>query len=112
MLSDTVDYEKGETPMTDLQYQDMKALREENDALKAEIHLLRGQSVTQELEQSRKEKIETPVTNQQFDAIIKMLLHLIDSNRDSPELIRRMIVDLLIDERARQEHQTPFAEKQ
>jgi hypothetical protein len=53
-------------------------------------------------------KGEECMTNQQFDAIIKMVLNLIDSNTDKPELARRMIVDLLIDEKARQDHEKPL----
>jgi hypothetical protein len=48
------------------------------------------------------------MTNQQFDAIIKMVLNLIDSNADKPDLARKMIVDLLIDEKARRDHEKPL----
>jgi hypothetical protein len=48
------------------------------------------------------------MTNQQFDAIIKMVLNLIDSNTEKPDVARKMIVDLLIDEKARQEHEKPL----
>ncbi|MDR1574055.1 MAG: hypothetical protein LBS24_07070 [Clostridiales Family XIII bacterium] len=51
------------------------------------------------------------MTNQQFDAIIKMVLNLIDSNTDKPDIARKMIVDLLIDERARQEHEKPLGDR-
>ena len=53
---------------------------------------------------------EDTMTNQQFDAIIKMVLNLLDSNRENPELARKMIVDLLIDEKARKEREKPFGE--
>ncbi len=52
-------------------------------------------------------KGEETMTNQQFDAIIKMVLNLLDSNKENPEVARRMIVDLLIDEKAKQEHEKP-----
>jgi hypothetical protein len=54
---------------------------------------------------------EDTMTNQQFDAIIKMVLNLIDSNADKPDVARKMIVDLLIDEKARQEHEKSLAER-
>jgi hypothetical protein len=53
-------------------------------------------------------RAEENMTNQQFDAIIKMVLNLIDSNADKPDVARRMIVDLLIDEKARAEHEKPI----
>ena len=53
-------------------------------------------------------KGEENMTNQQFDAIIKMVLNLIDSNADKPDLARKMIADLLIDEKARQDHEKPL----
>ncbi|MDR2088126.1 MAG: hypothetical protein LBP73_02095 [Clostridiales Family XIII bacterium] len=54
-------------------------------------------------------KGEEVLTNQQFNAIIKMVLNLIDSNADKPGVARKMIADLLIDEKARQEHEKPLA---
>ena len=59
MSQDSVNYAKGETPMTDLQYQDMEALRKERDALKAEMALLKTQGF---------QPGETGMTDYQFKA--------------------------------------------
>jgi hypothetical protein len=56
-------------------------------------------------------KEEELMTNQQFDAIIKMVLNLIDSNQDRPDTARKLIADLLIDEKERQRHEKPLVEK-
>ena len=48
------------------------------------------------------------MTNQQFDAIIKMVLNLLDSNKGNPELARKMILDLIIDEKTRADHEKPL----
>jgi hypothetical protein len=48
------------------------------------------------------------MTNQQFDAVIKMVLNLFDATSSDPELTRKMIVDLFIDDQIRQEHEKPF----
>ncbi|MCL2852355.1 MAG: hypothetical protein FWE20_04875 [Defluviitaleaceae bacterium] len=51
------------------------------------------------------------MTNQQFDTVIKMVLNLLDSNEDDPELAREMILDLIIDEKSRQQFKAPRRRK-
>ncbi|MCL2352006.1 MAG: hypothetical protein FWC55_05680 [Firmicutes bacterium] len=53
-------------------------------------------------------KGEECMTNQQFDAVLKMALSIFDSNKSDPELARKMIVKLIIDEKARQEYEKPM----
>ena len=80
MSQDSVDYAKGETPMTDLQYQDMKALREENYALKAEMALLKTQGF---------QPGETGMTDYQFEAYVKV--------RDERDALRLETLYLLVE---------------
>jgi len=49
------------------------------------------------------------MTNQQFDAVIKMVLHLIDANEADPKAAREMILDLLIDEKSRKKFEKPLS---
>jgi hypothetical protein len=46
---------------------------------------------------------EEIMTNQQFDAIIKMVLNLLDAHKREPGIARKKIAGLLIDEKAREE---------
>jgi hypothetical protein len=46
---------------------------------------------------------EDIMTNQQFDAILKMVLNLLDAHKNEPEIARKKIAGLLIDEKARAE---------
>jgi hypothetical protein len=48
-------------------------------------------------------KGEDIMTNQQFDAILKMVLNLLDAHKDEPNVARKKIAGLLIDEKAREE---------
>jgi hypothetical protein len=50
---------------------------------------------------------EEMMTNQQFDAIIKMVLNLLDAHKAKPEIARKKIAGLLIDEKAREEFEKP-----
>jgi hypothetical protein len=52
-------------------------------------------------------KEEEIMTDHQFDAIIKMVLDLLDSNQDRPETARKLIADLLIDKQDRQAYEKP-----
>lgn len=51
------------------------------------------------------------MTNQQFDAVIKMVLHLIDANDSDPKMAREMILDLLIDEKTREKFEKPMVRR-
>ena len=51
---------------------------------------------------------EDIMTNQQFDSIIKMVLNIYDSNKDNPDLARKMVLSLLTDEKARKEYEKPL----
>jgi len=57
------------------------------------------------------EKGEDYMTNQQFDAVIKMVLHLIDANDSDPKMAREMILDLLIDEKTREKFEKPMVRR-
>jgi hypothetical protein len=46
---------------------------------------------------------EDIMTNQQFDAILKMVLNLLDAYKNEPEIARKKIAGLLIDEKTRTE---------
>jgi hypothetical protein len=46
---------------------------------------------------------ESIMTNQQFDAILKMVLDLLDAYKNEPGVARKKIARLLIDEKAREE---------
>jgi hypothetical protein len=46
---------------------------------------------------------ESVMTNQLFDAILKMVLNLLDAYKNEPDVARKKIVRLLIDEKAREE---------
>jgi hypothetical protein len=50
---------------------------------------------------------EEIMTDHQFDAIIKMVLDLLDSNKNRPETARQLIADLLIDKQDRQAYKEP-----
>jgi len=54
---------------------------------------------------------EEYMTNQQFDAVIKMVLHLIDANEADPKTARKMILDLLIDEKSRNDFEKPMSKR-
>ncbi|MCL2462249.1 MAG: hypothetical protein FWF44_06240 [Defluviitaleaceae bacterium] len=56
------------------------------------------------------EKGEESMTNQQFDAVIKMVLSIYDSNKANPELARKMVANLIIDTNARKEYEKPLNE--
>ena len=49
------------------------------------------------------EGVEGVLTNQQFDAILKMVLNLLDAHKNEPDVARKKIAGLLIDEKAREE---------
>jgi hypothetical protein len=46
---------------------------------------------------------ESIMTNQQFDAILKMVLDLLDAYKNEPDVARKKIARLIIDEKAREE---------
>jgi hypothetical protein len=46
---------------------------------------------------------ESVMTNQQFDAILKMVLDLLDAYKNEPGVARKKIARLIIDEKAREE---------
>ena len=48
------------------------------------------------------------MTNQQFDAVIKMVLSIYDSNKNNPEVARKMISNLIIDEKTREQYEKPI----
>ena len=52
---------------------------------------------------------DVAMTNQQFDAVIKMVLSIYDSNKDNPEVARKMILNLIIDERTREQYENPIS---
>jgi len=86
--TDTVNYAKGETPMTDLQYQDMKALREENNALKAQVAFAQRQNLSSS---------ETSMTDYQFNAYQEAIYQLVKAKVEadaSPEEILKAIAIL------------------
>jgi hypothetical protein len=56
-------------------------------------------------------KEEEIMTNQQFDAIIKMVLNTIDLAAQDVTTMRKAILDLLIDSEAKQEYQKPLKER-
>jgi hypothetical protein len=51
------------------------------------------------------------MTNQQFDAIIKMVLNTIDLASQDVAITRKAILDLLIDDKTKQEYQKPLKER-
>jgi hypothetical protein len=54
---------------------------------------------------------EEPMTNQQFDAIIKMVLNTIDLASQDVTTMRKAILDLLIDDKTKQDYQKPLKER-
>jgi hypothetical protein len=54
---------------------------------------------------------EEIMTNQQFDAIIKMVLNTIDLASQDVTTMRKAILDLLIDDKTKQEYQKPLKER-
>ncbi|MDR2175242.1 MAG: hypothetical protein LBO82_04810 [Synergistaceae bacterium] len=54
---------------------------------------------------------EEIMTNQQFDAIIKMVLNTIDLASQDVITMRKAILDLLIDDKTKQEYQKPLKER-
>jgi hypothetical protein len=57
------------------------------------------------------EREEEVMTNQQFDAIIKMVLNTIDLASQDVATMRKAILDLLIDDKTKQEYQKPLKER-
>jgi hypothetical protein len=53
---------------------------------------------------------EEIMTNQQFDAVIKMVLNTIDLASDVTTM-RKAILELLIDDKTKQEYQKPLKER-
>jgi len=85
MLPDSIDYAKGETPMTDYQFQQFEKLWDENDALKKELSLLKGQNA---------KPSETGMTNYQYKVMIESLYQLIKAKFEagaSPEEILQTV---------------------
>ena len=54
---------------------------------------------------------EEIMTNQQFDAIIKMVLNTIDLASQDVGTMRKAIADLLIDDKTKQEYQKPLKDR-
>jgi hypothetical protein len=54
---------------------------------------------------------EEIMTNQQFDAIIKMVLNTIDLASQDVTTMRKAILDLLIDDKTKQDYQKPLKER-
>ena len=54
---------------------------------------------------------EEIMTNQQFDAIIKMVLNTIDLASQDVATMRKAIADLLIDDKTKQEYQKPLKDR-
>jgi hypothetical protein len=54
---------------------------------------------------------EEIMTNQQFDAIIKMVLNTIDLASQDVMIMRKAILDLLIDDKTKQDYQKPLKER-
>ena len=57
------------------------------------------------------EGMEEIMTNQQFDAIIKMVLNTIDLASQDVTTMRKAILDLLIDEKTKQEYQKSLKDR-
>jgi hypothetical protein len=56
------------------------------------------------------ESEEEIMTNQQFDAVIKMVLNTMDLTSDVATM-RKAILELLIDDKTKQEYQKPLQER-
>jgi hypothetical protein len=56
-------------------------------------------------------KEEEIMTNQQFDAVIKMVLNTIDLASQDVATMRKAILDLLIDNETKQEYRKPLKER-
>jgi hypothetical protein len=54
---------------------------------------------------------EEIMTNQQFDAVIKMVLNTIDLASQDVATMRKAILDLLIDTETKQEYRKPLKER-
>ena len=54
---------------------------------------------------------EEIMTNQQFDAVIKMVLNTIDLASQDVATMRKAILDLLIDNETKKEYQKPLKER-
>jgi hypothetical protein len=54
---------------------------------------------------------ESILTNQQFDAIIKMVLNTIDLTSQDVTTMRKAILDLLIDDKTKENYQKPLKER-
>ena len=88
MVDDTVNYEAGETPMTDYQFKRYEELRDEREA-----------ALIRELDTLRQEKSENngSMTDYQYKTTIEMIHQILKANFEAgktPEEVLEIIADL------------------
>ena len=88
MQIDTVDYEKGETAMTDYQFKQYEALRDKYEEQARELALLRSNSSTPD------KQSEESLTDFQYKSLIKMIYKILKADFDAGKSKKKILADI------------------